>query len=195
MSETRPVDHAARMQALFDEHVAGGRLSAPYYDDDDVAAVLDELERLRNAPVPLPILRQVWRNGWMDHGNAMRQSAADADRLRADYERAFARYMSEDPAEADKDPYRPLDGPDDPAAGGDDEQAQAGRAACASCGRDFSLPYVTRQPGTGRCEDCVTTSWNREAERDGDVRAVAAFLAEVETHAVPQHPKPIGAAQ
>lgn len=32
---------------------------------------------------------------------------------------------------------------------------------CATCGRDFSLPYVIRQKGSDHCEDCVTTSWNR----------------------------------
>lgn len=34
--------------------------------------------------------------------------------------------------------------------------------SCRSCGRDFALPYVTRQQGTDSCEDCVTVSWNRD---------------------------------
>ena len=66
--------------------------------------------------VPVAVLRQAWRNGWSDRGRAMRQTVADANSERDAYERAFARYMSDDPSEADKDPYRPLDGPDDPAA-------------------------------------------------------------------------------
>lgn len=85
------------------------------FDDDDVEAALDELEKLRTGCVPLMTLRQAWLNGWTDRGNAIRQAVADADRQRDAYERAFVRYMSEDPTEDDKDPYRPVDGPDDPA--------------------------------------------------------------------------------
>jgi len=81
----------------------------------DRARLAAELEQARRT-VATPILRQAWRNGWSDRARAVRDSVRVSDNERDAYERAFARYMSEDPAEADKDPYRPLDGPDDPAA-------------------------------------------------------------------------------
>ena len=60
-----------------------------------------------------------------------------------------------------------------------DGQAQAGRDgdACAGCGRDFSLPYVTRQPGTGRCEDCTGQP---QAERDACDAWLDARQADIE---------------
>lgn len=30
--------------------------------------------------------------------------------------------------------------------------------ACRTCHRDFSLPYVTREEGSDRCEDCASAS-------------------------------------
>lgn len=81
----------------------------------DLRAALNDVEQLQAARIPLMTLRQAWRNGWTDRGNAIRQTVEDAKRQRDAYERAFVRYMSEDPAEDDKDPYRPLDGPADPA--------------------------------------------------------------------------------
>lgn len=62
--------------------------------------------------------------------------------------------------------------------------------SCIHCGRDFGLPYVTRQTGTNRCEDCTATcgfpgcghpdhqrTEQAQAERDADVRAVARLKA------------------
>lgn len=44
---TDPTDAAAgRLRALIDEHVAAGRLAAPYYSESDLRAVLDEREQL-----------------------------------------------------------------------------------------------------------------------------------------------------
>jgi hypothetical protein len=103
--------------------------------------------QLERAPVPLGVLRQAWRNGWTDRGNAMRQTVTDANQERAAYERAFVRYMSEDPAEDDKDPYRPLDGPNDPAAYGAEPEQPKREIALAA------LDAVTRFADTWRDGD------------------------------------------
>lgn len=83
--------------------------------ESELARTKAELEQAKRT-LTMPILRQAWRNGWSDRARAVRDAVRVSDNERDAYERAFARYMSEDPAEADKDPYRPLDGPGDPAA-------------------------------------------------------------------------------
>jgi hypothetical protein len=85
------------------------------HKDQVIAALRLELEQAKRT-LTMPTLRQAWRNGWSDRARAVRDAVRVSDNDRDAYERAFARYMSEDPAEADKDPYRPLDGPGDPAA-------------------------------------------------------------------------------
>lgn len=43
----KSTDHAARLRAVLDGHIADGRLAAPRYDEADVVAVLGELKQLR----------------------------------------------------------------------------------------------------------------------------------------------------
>ena len=114
----------ADLQTAADEHMQArldyidsrtGAVHTMALLEAELARAKAELEQAKRGVV-VPVLRQAWRNGWTDRGNAMRDNARTSNGERDVYERAFARYMSEDPAEADKDPHRPLDGPDDPAA-------------------------------------------------------------------------------
>lgn len=131
---------------------------------------LAEVKQLQAGRIPLMVLRQAWRNGWTDRGNAIRQTAADADRQRDDYERAFVRYMSEDPAEDDKDPYRPVDGPDDPAF----EQQPAPTVAelharCAHPSYEYATTQGPRKSWDGYDDPPEGDGWERNADvgRDG----------------------------
>lgn len=116
-----------------------------------------ELEQVR-CGATLPVLRQAWLNGWSDRGRAVRDAVRASDNERAAYERAFARYMSEDPAEADKDPYRPLDGPDDPAAL-PTRPADGKRTPeqwCAEYGIDIADPDGWRNTGDPAWDEPIT---------------------------------------
>lgn len=92
-------DAAGRLRAVLTDHIAAGRLSAPRYDEADITAVLDEREQLaakvahrEQAQPPLPrLLRYAWRNGWDDHGAALRQAVHEAAGQRDERERDFAR--------------------------------------------------------------------------------------------------------
>jgi hypothetical protein len=73
---TDPTDAAAgRLRALIDEHVAAGRLAAPYYSESDLRAVLDEREQLAAEAVELRAIRDsrvrevraAHAAGWLDH--------------------------------------------------------------------------------------------------------------------------------
>lgn len=66
-------DHAERLRAVLDEHIANGRLAAPRYDEADLAAVLDELEQLRGEREgwfngAAQRLRHAYRSGWDERG-------------------------------------------------------------------------------------------------------------------------------
>ena len=54
-----------------------------------LAALVAEVKQLRNG-LPMRVMRQAWRNGWMDRGQSVKHTVAESANSRDTYEAAFA---------------------------------------------------------------------------------------------------------